>query len=110
VENPVKYYTDEHVSRAVIRGLRARGVDVVTTPEAGMMSATDEEHLEFAFREGRVLVTQDEDFLKLHAAGIEHAGIVYAHQSDSIGEVIRGLMLIQQVLLAEEMRQQVEFL
>ena len=110
MENPVKYYTDEHVPRAVVRGLRARGVDVVTTPEAGLMNATDQQHLEFASREGRVMFTQDEDFLKFHAAGLEHAGIVYAHQGTSIGDVIRGLMLVRQLLSAEEMKQQVEFL
>ena len=110
MENPIKYYMDEHVPRAVVRGLRVRGVDVVTTPEAGLMSATDQQHLEFASSEGRALFTQDEDFLKLHAAGLEHAGIVYAPQGASIGDVIRGLMLVQQLLSADEMKQQVEFL
>ena len=74
------------------------------------MNATDQQHLEFASREGRVMFTQDEDFLKFHAAGLEHAGIVYAHQGTSIGDVIRGLMLVRQLLSAEEMKQQVEFL
>jgi len=48
----IKYCTDEHVGRAVIRGLRQRGVDVLTVPEAGMLSASDEEHLERARAEG----------------------------------------------------------
>ena len=93
-ENPVKYYTDEHVARAVVRGSRERGVDVVTTPEAGLLGASDEKHLEYAFSEGRLLFTQDEDFLKLHAAGVEHAGIVYTHQGASIGDIIRGLICL----------------
>ena len=29
----VRYYTDEHIVRAVIAGLRLRGVDVVTVPK-----------------------------------------------------------------------------
>ena len=31
----IKFYTDEHVSKAVVMGLRRRGVDVLTVPEAG---------------------------------------------------------------------------
>ena len=110
MENPVRFYTDEHVARAVVNGLRERGADVITTPEAGLLGASDEKHLEFASIEGRVLFTQDEDFLKLHAAGVEHAGIAYTPQGAAIGDIIRGLMLIQQVLNAEEMRGHIEYL
>ena len=74
----IKFYVDEHVSRAVVRGLRQRGADVLRVPEAGLMEAPDEEHLARARAEGRVIFTQDEDFLRLHAAGTDHAGIVYA--------------------------------
>jgi len=107
---PIKFYTDEHVARAVVRGLRQRGVDVLTVPEAGLLGATDEEHLERARVEGRVLFTQDDDFLRLHATGVEHAGIAYATQGSSIGEIIRGLMLIGQVLEAEDMKGHLEYL
>jgi predicted nuclease of predicted toxin-antitoxin system len=110
VAEAVKYYTDEHVARAVARGLRERGVDVLMAADAGMLSASDREHLEFALREGRVVFTQDDDFLRLHAAGAEHAGIAYMPQGSSIGEMIRGLMLVFQVLDADEMRNHVEFL
>jgi hypothetical protein len=44
----VKFYTDEHVARAVVNGLRQRGVDVLTVVEAGMRTASDEEHLKKA--------------------------------------------------------------
>lgn len=107
---PVKFYTDEHVGRAVVRGLRQRGADVLTVPEAGLLGASDEEHLERARAEGRVLFTQDEDFLRLHAAGVVHAGIAYAPQGTSIGDIIRGLMLIHQLLEAEEMIGHIEYL
>ncbi len=39
-----------------------------------------------------------------------HAGIVYAHQRTGIGEVVRGLMLIYQVMEMAEMENHVEFL
>lgn len=105
-----KFYTDEHVPNSVVKGLRLRGVDVLTTKEAGMLGASDEEHMAYAKREGRVIFTHDEDFLNLHSKGFEHNGIVYTHQRTSIGEMVRGLMLIHQVLESDEMKNNVEFL
>lgn len=75
-----------------------------------MLGASDEEHLAFAFAEGRVIFTQDADFLRLAAVGHEHAGIVYARQGTSVGDIIQGLMLIVQVLDAEEMKGKIEYL
>ena len=54
-----------------------------------MMSDTWHSH-----REGRVLFTQDADFLRLHAAGQGHHGIVYAPQQTAVGSIVSGLMLI----------------
>lgn len=106
----VRFYTDEHVATAVVHGLRQRGVDVLTVSDARLLSATDEDHLARARAEGRVLFTQDPEFLRLHAAGVAHAGIVYAPQGTAIGDIIRGLMLIHQVLESEDMKDHVEYL
>ncbi|MCA1687041.1 MAG: DUF5615 family PIN-like protein [Actinobacteria bacterium] len=88
VAERIRLYTDEHVPKAVVRGLRERGVDVLTVSEAGVLGASDQEHLAFARREGRVLFTQDADFLRLHAWGTEHSGIVYTRQQAAISEMI----------------------
>lgn len=106
----IRYFTDEQVAKTVAHGLRQRGVDVLTTPEANKLSASDEALLTFALAEGRVIFTQDDDFLKLAASGKAHAGIVYAPQHTTIGDIIQGLMLIYQVLQAEEMAGNIEFL
>ncbi len=106
----IKFYMDEHVSRAVVRGLRQRGLDVLTVMEADMRSASDKSHMERAYVEHRIIFTQDDDFLRMHAMGIKHAGIVYASQQISTGEIIRGLMVIHQILDAEDMEEQVEYL
>ena len=108
--NKIKFYTDEHVAKAVAQGLRLRGVEVLTVVEANMLGASDEEHIKRALDEVRVIFTQDDDFLRLHAAGVEHAGIIYAPQQTSIGEIVRGLMLIYQILDAEDMMGHVEYL
>jgi hypothetical protein len=106
----IRFYTDEHISRATIHGLRLRGLDVLTTPEAGTRGAADEVHLERALAEGRVLVTQDSDFLKLHAEGRPHAGIVYAPRGTAIGDLVRGLTLMNEILDGQDMGGQVEYL
>ena len=109
--NPeIKYYTDEHIPKAVIQGLRRRGIDVLSVPESGMIEASDEDILEMARMENRVIITQDEDFLRLHSEGMQHRGIVYSPHGTSIGEIISGLMLIHQVLDSTEMKNHVEFL
>ena len=105
----VKFYADEHVAKAVIRGLRSRGVDVLSAADANLLGATDPDHLS-ALLESRVLFTQDDDFLRLHSQGVEHAGIAYAPQGIAVGRIIRGLILIYQVLDAADMRRHVEYL
>jgi predicted nuclease of predicted toxin-antitoxin system len=106
----VRYYTDEHVSKAVVRGLRQRGIDVLSVVEANKLGATDEEHLAFAFSERRVMFTQDDDFLRLASLGRAHAGIVYASQDVTVGHAIQGLLLIHRALTAEEIAGNIEFL
>lgn len=106
----IRYYTDEHVAIAVVRGLRQRGINVLSVPEAGMRGASDENHLALAYEQRRIVFTQDADFLRLAAAGHKHAGIVYAPQRTALGEIIRGLVLIFQVLDAEDMMGRVEYL
>jgi hypothetical protein len=106
----IKYYMDEHVANAVVKGLRQRGVDVLTVAEAEMLGASDLKQLKLALKEERVIFTQDDDFLRLHAEGELHAGIVYAQQGTLIGKIILGLMMIYQILNANEMKGHIEFL
>ena len=105
----VKLYMDVHVRRAVTKGLRLRGVDVLTAQEDGTDEWHDPDLLDRAEGLGRILFTQDDDFLRLHAAGVNHAGIAYAPQGTSTGDIIRGLMLICQVLDADDMMGHVEY-
>ena len=106
----ISFYTDEHVPGAVVKGLRLRGVDVLTCQEASMLGADDEEHLAFAASKSRVLFTQDTDFIRLHAAGISHTGIAYVPQQTSISKIINSLLLVWEVLEPEEMIDSIEYL
>ena len=85
----IRFHLDEHVDHEIARGLRSRGVDVTTTADANLLGAEDEAHFEFARREGRVIVTNDADFLRLASRGEEHLGIAYcAPGTRSIGDII----------------------
>ncbi|MEX0270137.1 hypothetical protein AB3R30_13415 [Leptolyngbyaceae cyanobacterium UHCC 1019] len=51
------------------------------------------------------------DFLRLHQAGANHVGIIYCIQgSRSIGEIIRGLVLIWELVEPTDMVGCVEFI
>ncbi|MFB2982775.1 DUF5615 family PIN-like protein [Microseira sp. BLCC-F43] len=107
----IRFHMDENVNGAIADGLRRRGIDVTTTPEEGLIGASDEEHVAFALSQNRVIFTQDDDFLRLDRAGVEHAGITYCKQnSRSIGDILRTLILIWEVLEPEDMRDRIEFL
>ena len=80
----VALYMDEHVPGAITRGLRRRGVDVLTAQDDGHDATEDEIILDRAATLGRVIFTRDQDFLVIAQArqtnGIPFAGVVFAHQ------------------------------
>ena len=108
---PIRFHLDEHISTSVAAGLRRRGIDVTTTAEAGLIGADDEGQLAFAALHERVLFTHDADFLRLQAGGAVHAGIAYCLSGAmTVGELLRRLVLIYDLLSVEEMQNRVEFL
>lgn len=81
---------DEHIPYPVVKGLRQRGLDVITVQEMGLSSAEDVTIMDRAREEGRVIYTRNANFLRLHLAGFKHAGIFYHHTlAYSTGEAIR---------------------
>lgn len=107
----IRFHLDENVSHAIAEGLRRLEIDVTTTPEARLIGRPDEQHVTFAIQQERVIFTQDADFLRIDSAGISHNGIVYCRQnSRSIGQIVRGLILIWEYLDLEDMRGRVEFI
>ena len=105
----MRFHLDENVNPAVAGPHAARGFDVTTTASVGLREATDPDHLAFALAEGRAVVTHDADFLRLHAAGVPHAGIAYASSGRGLGELVRGLVLLAECLTPDDMRGHVEF-
>jgi predicted nuclease of predicted toxin-antitoxin system len=92
-------------------GLRRRGIDVTTTPEAGLLGATDEQQIAHAMRDGRVIFTQDEDFVAMHASGAPHPGVIYRRPDvRSVGDLIRGLTLVWEIYEPDEIAGRIEYL
>ncbi|GIK64935.1 MAG: hypothetical protein BroJett018_27290 [Chloroflexota bacterium] len=99
-----KFYLDSHITTEIVSQLRDKGVDIIHCSEDGMEDASDEEHLAYCTRIGRVMVTCDKGcFFQLHLAwqtdGKEHGGIVYFRMEDqckSVSFVIRELLLLHE--------------
>jgi hypothetical protein len=107
------FYMDHQFPAPVTRGLRRRGVDVLTAHEDGAEKLADELMMARATAAGRVLVTHDKGFLRLAAdcqrSSREFAGIVFAVQKTlDIGKTVEYLELIAQVMTADEIRNRVE--
>ena len=76
----LKFFFDTHIAKSAALQLRAKGVDVVRCEEVDMADALDEDLLQYATDENRIMVSQDDDFTKLHVKWQEsnkkHAGII----------------------------------
>ena len=107
---PVRFYLDEHIPSAVAEGLRQRGIEVRTLVEMDRLGAQDKEHLAHARRDSRVLVTHDDDVLRLAAERASHAGIIYVPRERSIGDIVRGLVGIARASSEKDLRQQIRLL
>ncbi len=104
------------MQRALVFALRSRSVDVLSALEAGMINRFDEDHLEFASSEARVLYSFNvSDYHDLHATWTEtgraHSGIILGQQQRlTVGEELRCLMRLISGISAETMRGRLEFL
>jgi predicted nuclease of predicted toxin-antitoxin system len=106
---------DVHVPGPVTRGLRQRGVTVLTAQEDGAGQLADPAMLDRARALGYVLFTQDADFLveaaRRQAAGEPFAGVVYARQQHvPIGRCITDLELLATAYDPPDMLDRVEYL
>ena len=108
------FYMDHHVHQSITDGLRRRGIDVITAFEDGREEEDDEVLLERATALDRILVSQDEDLLKIatrwQRTPREFAGLVYAiEQHIDIGGTIEYIELIAHLKTSDEMRNSIEY-
>lgn len=111
----VGLYMDVHVPAAITRGLRLRGVDVLTAQADGTAELEDAALLDRATAIGRVLFSQDDDLLaeatRRQRTGEAFGGVIYAHQLGiTIGRAVQDLELLSQAGTAVEFANRVEYL
>ncbi len=105
------FYLDENVPTEVGRQLRSSAIDVVTARDLAQLGAGDRDHLARAAALSRVPCTHDQDFLRLAAEGMPHAGIAFAPQTRvSVGGWVRELRALHTRFSAEEMANLLFFL
>ena len=110
MQRKIAFYVDEHIGLAVVKALVRSNIDVITARDSGLLGAADARHLEHALLEKRVFVTGDADFARMHASGIKHCGIVLVPRHRSFGEIVRDLILLHEVLNADDMDGHIEYL
>ena len=99
-----------------IQALRSRNVDVLTVADVGMLHRSDEEQLDWATQNGRVIFSfNTRDFYRLHSTIIEqglfHTGIILAPQQRyGIGDLMRGVLNLVNTKSSAQMQSEVEFL
>ena len=108
-------YMDHNVVRAVTEGCRDMGLNVLTAFEDGWHERSDVDILERAGALGRVVFTQDTDFIILtterQTGGVSFPGVVFGkHGSMSVRKVINDLALICHTLTIEELKNQLIWL
>ena len=102
--NKIKFHLDENVSYSIALGLRQRGLDVTTTPEENLLGVSDEIQLQFALANGRVIFTQDTDFLRTIQQPKPIEGFLYfPNQRNPIGKKIGGYFLSWEIFDPEEL-------
>lgn len=108
-------YMDVHVPRPITRGLRRRGVDVVTAQDDSAARLEDADLLDRATALGRMLFSQDEDLVAEAARRQRHgqpfATVVFARQLDlSIGRCIADLEALAKAATPGDAQGQIVFL
>lgn len=102
----IQLYLDEDVDILVAQLIRARGLDVLTTQEAGRAGQDDESQLDYSAQQSRSILTHNRaDFEELHrqymAARQRHTGIIIAVQHPPYEITLRLLRLLNAVTAAE---------
>jgi predicted nuclease of predicted toxin-antitoxin system len=107
----IRFHLDENANLAIARGLRQQGIDITTTSEVGLLGQPDEIQFDHVRTQKRAMITHDADFLRFASQRTDHAGIAFCQkETRSIGEIIRGLVLLYEIYTPEEMNGRVEYL
>jgi predicted nuclease of predicted toxin-antitoxin system len=111
---PVKLYLDEDIDPLLAKVLRDRGVNCLSTQEAGNRGLSDIDQLAFAASQDRAIVTFNiKDFIQLAqeygASGQHHSGIILSNHI-LFRELLRRMLSFLLNCTDESLRDQVLWL
>lgn len=113
----VRFAADENFNRKIVTGLqrRAASLDIVRVQDAGLESAEASAVLDWAARDGRVLLTHDfatmSDFAYARVqAGLPMPGVFMVPADLPIATVIDELRLVAEASLDDEWEGRVQYL
>ncbi len=81
----MKFLADEHIELSVVKGLNKIGIEIISIDDLGKKGLNDRKILHLGKNGSRIVVTRDSDFLKLHAQGFVHSGIIFIPAQMGIG-------------------------
>ncbi len=110
-EQRIRFYFDENMPETVAIQLASQGIDVLTTQKAEMCGSGDLEQLRFATMLGRVICSQDKDFLELAKTDPTHCGIAFVRfKSREFGAMMKVLQALHRNETAESMKNSLRYL
>ena len=96
-----RFLTDQNFNNDIVDGMLAGepSLDIVRTQDCGLAQTPDEKVLEWAAREGRVLLTHDANTMIGYAydrvrAGLPLPGVVMVRQTTSVAQAIDELLIL----------------
>jgi hypothetical protein len=113
----MRFLADENLNNDIVRGIIRRNaqIDIVRVQDVELSGAADPDVLEWAARENRVLLSHDVATITKYAyqrieSSLEMPGVIEIPQALPIGEVIEDLVLIAEVSLEGEWKNQIIYL
>lgn len=99
----LSFLADEHVKRVFVTELRANGYDVAWVDDAYEPGTPDRDHLRLSRDDGRVVLSNDADFTRLHGE-YDHAGIIlYDDQNVPVTDWMQGVKRIERFVPPNEL-------
>lgn len=113
----LKFVADEDFNNRILRGLLRREptLDIVRIQDLELIGVEDPSILEWAFQEGRILLTHDVSTMIGYAyerinTGRSISGLVGVPQSLPVGTAIEDILTVATCSSAEEFQDQILFL
>lgn len=113
----IRFAADENFDNHILRGIRKRdpSINIVRIQDASLRGAKDPVILDWAAREGRILLTHDAATMLRFAyqrvdSGLPMPGVFLVRELDPVGPIIEDLLLLAACSLEGEWEGRVEHL